>query len=156
MPPTFTFNNPQCLFSSNSDMLEDHWVSPYDQLGTVLCNIANWCRNRVYLQWFPAMILCIVSICLIFCIFHSISEKCIIYQPEKNPFWNHFFAFFLSSVFISMYGFSQAFWLNLTTLLTFFDPRLIGCFKFFMCMTYFFIVQVGYKFFNFFNFHSFR
>ena len=43
-----------------------------------------------------------------------------------------FFAFFLNSVFISIYGYSQAFWLNLMTLLTFVQSNLwfSACFRF--------------------------
>ena len=42
----------------------------------------------------------------------------------KNLFQNHFlYFFFLSFVFISMYGFNQASWLNLMTLCTFFNTN---------------------------------
>ena len=34
--PTFKYND-YCLYSSSSDMIGDHWVSPHDQLGGVLC-----------------------------------------------------------------------------------------------------------------------
>ena len=52
-------------------------------------------------------------------IFHSFSKNCVIYSLEKI-FFEIFFGFFLSFVFISMHHFSQGFWLNLKTLCTFF------------------------------------
>ena len=59
----------------------------------------------------------------------------------KLHYWSTsilFFAFFLRSVFISIYGFIQAFWLNLITLWNFFknNPWFNACFKFLMCITY--------------------
>ena len=48
-----------------------------------------------------------------------------------------FFAFFLSSVFISMYGFSQTFWLNWMILCNFFSILIhYSMPQFFMCTTY--------------------
>ena len=52
-------------------------------------------------------------------IFHSFSKNCIIYSLEKI-FFEIFFGFFLSFVFMSMHHFSQGFWLNFKTLCTFF------------------------------------
>ena len=70
-------------------------------------------------------------------IFHSFSKNCILIILEKH-FWKLSFAFFLRSVFISIYGFSQAFWLNLITLWTFSktNPWFNAYFKFLMCVTY--------------------
>ena len=61
---------------------------------------------------------------------HSFSKNCVIHQLKKT--------FLLSSVFISIYGFRQAFWLNLITLWTFFQTYLWFnvCFKFLMRITY--------------------
>ena len=63
--------------------------------------------------------------------FHSF---CIIHQLEKVL--KLFFAFCLSLVFISRYGFSQAFWLNLITLGTFFknNPWFKTCLEYLMWM----------------------
>ena len=48
-----------------------------------------------------------------------------------------FFAFFLSSVFISMYGFSQTFWLNWMILCNFFSILIhYSMPQFFMCTAY--------------------
>ena len=70
-------------------------------------------------------------------IFHSFSKDCIIYQL-KTIFLKIIFCFFHRSVFISIYGISKVFWLNLITLLTFFktNPWFNACFKFFMCITF--------------------
>ena len=69
----------------------------------------------------------------VFSYFHSFSENGIIHKLKKI-----FFASFLRLVFISIYGFSQAFWLNLMTLWTFFktNPWFNAYFKFLMCITY--------------------
>ena len=72
----------------------------------------------------------------VFSYFHSFSENGIIHKLKKI-----FFASFLRLVFISIYGFSQAFWLNLMTLWTFFktNPWFNAYFKFLMWMTYSFL-----------------
>ena len=64
-------------------------------------------------------------------IFRSFSKNSIIPQLKK-------IFFKISLVFIPIYGFSQAFWLNLITLWTFFKTNLFfnACFKFLMCKTY--------------------
>ena len=69
-------------------------------------------------------------------IFYSFSKNWIIHQLQKKS--KSMFAFFLRSVFISIYGFSQAFWLNLITMGTFFgiNPWLKACFWFLMYITY--------------------
>ena len=56
----------------------------------------------------------------------------------QKSFSKSCFAFFLKSVFISIYGFSQIFWLNLITLWTFFETNLWfnACSKFLMCIAY--------------------
>ena len=56
----------------------------------------------------------------------------------KKYFPKPFLAFFLSSVFISMYGFYRASWLSLMTLSSIFNtnPWFNACFKFLMCITY--------------------
>ena len=51
-------------------------------------------------------------------IFNGFNENWIIHQL-KNFFLESYLAFFLSSAFISMFCFSQVFWLNLMTLWTF-------------------------------------
>ena len=70
-------------------------------------------------------------------VFSRFSKNWIIYQPEK-VFVKVIFCFFLRSVFISIYGFSQLFWLNLVTLWTFFktNPWFNAYFKFLLCLTY--------------------
>ena len=68
-------------------------------------------------------------------IFHSFSKNCIIQQLKKDFFF--FFAFFLKYVFMSIYDFSEGFWLNLITLRTIFKSNLWfnACLKFLMCVT---------------------
>ena len=70
-------------------------------------------------------------------IFHSCSKNYIIHSSKKS-FSKLLFSFFLSFVFISIYGFSQAFWLNLINLSTFFKTNswFNACFKFLMWVTY--------------------
>ena len=70
-------------------------------------------------------------------IFHSFSKNCIIHQLEKS-LSKLFSAFCLSLLFISIYDFSQVFWLNLITLWSFFqiNPWFNACFKFLKCITY--------------------
>ena len=74
-----------------------------------------------------------------FHIFHSFSKTALLISLKKS-FSKSFFTFFLTSVFMSMYGFNQAFWLNLMTLCTFFKTNLWfnTCCKFLMWITYFF------------------
>ena len=61
--------------------------------------------------------------------------KQICFIVEKNLL---IFEFFLSTVFISMYGFNQALWLNLVTLYTFFNtnPWFSASFKVLICITH--------------------
>ena len=63
----------------------------------------------------------------------------------KKFFSKSFFDFFLSSVFKSIYGFSQSFWLNLMTLWIFFKTNswFNACFKFIMSIKY---SSLSYKF----------
>ena len=70
-------------------------------------------------------------------IFRSFSKKWIIHQL-KQIFFKIIIIFFLRSVFISIYGFSQGFWLFLITLGTFFktDSLFNACFKFLMWIPY--------------------
>ena len=78
----------------------------------------------------------LISLC--FLTFSIIFPKTELFINLKKPFSKSCFAFYLRSVFISIYGFSQAFWLNLITLWTFFkaNPWFNPCFKFLMCRTY--------------------
>ena len=49
-------------------------------------------------------------------IVNSLSKNWVIYQPEKNIFRSNFFLSFLAlslASFLAMYGFDQAYWLNL-------------------------------------------
>ena len=71
--------------------------------------------------------------------FISFFKNCIIYQLKK-VFFKVILWFFLRSAFISIYGFSQAFRLNLFPLWTFFktNPWFNGCFKFLMWITFHF------------------
>ena len=70
-------------------------------------------------------------------IFHSYSKNCLILQLKKY-FSKLFFAFFLRSVLLWIYGSSQGFWLNLITLWTFLKIHSLfnDCFKFLMCIKY--------------------
>ena len=70
-------------------------------------------------------------------IFHRFSKICIIHQLKKSSSIS-FFAFFLRSVFISTYGLSQTFWLNLINLWTFFKTNLLfnSCFKLLLWIIY--------------------
>ena len=52
----------------------------------------------------------------VFCIFHAFTKKTPLFTNLKDSFSKSFFAFFLRSLFISIYGFRQWFWLNLITL----------------------------------------
>ena len=77
---------------------------------------------------------------------------------SKNNFSEPFFAFFLGSVFISMYGFNQAFPLNLMTIWTFFDNGLWfhASFKFLMCIKFSFYQASWLKVFIFLKFPFFQ
>ena len=68
---------------------------------------------------------------------HGYSRNCITHQLEK-VFLKVIFCFFFRSVFISIYGFSQTFWLNFIILWTFFktNPWFNAYCKFLMCITY--------------------
>ena len=77
----------------------------YDSLVLILKNsLLLWLLQAWYLY--------------VFLLFLYLFEKCIIHQLEKI-FFKIIFAFFLSSLFMSMYGFNQASWLSLMTLNTF-------------------------------------
>ena len=69
---------------------------------------------------------------------HSFFQKITLFINTKKYFSKLFFAFFLRSVFISIYCFSQAFWLNVITLWTFLkiNPGFDFCFKFLICIIY--------------------
>ena len=96
--------------------------------------------NLVQTPYFPSYFVCYkINISMISYIFCSFAEDFIIYQLGKLFFQNHFFAFFLSFVFISMYDFSQAFLLNLVTLCTFLNSVCTVCFKFLIYITYSFL-----------------
>ena len=64
--------------------------------------------------------------------------NCIIHQLLKKIFFKTILSIFLSSVFISMYGSSRAFWLNLMVLCHFSNTNqwYNACFKLLMCITY--------------------
>ena len=91
-------------------------------------------RNQIVLSLFCC---CKFYVSMFSKIFHSLSKNWVFYQPEKN-FLKVIFTFSLISVFISIYGFSHVFWLNLITLCTLFNtgPWIKACFKFFMRTTY--------------------
>ena len=57
---------------------------------------------------------------LCFLTFSIVFPKPALFINLKKAFSKSFFVFFFSSVFISMYGFNQDFWLNLMTLCIFF------------------------------------
>ena len=59
-------------------------------------------------------------ISLSFLTFSIVLQKTELFMNLKKYFSKSFFTSFLSLVFISIYGFSQPFWLNLITLCTFF------------------------------------
>ena len=69
-------------------------------------------------------------------ILHCFSKKYIVYHHKKIFFQIIFYVFLFRSIIISTYGFSQAFWLNLITLWTYFKTNLWfnGCFRFLMCI----------------------
>ena len=72
----------------------------------------------------------------IYCIFFT---KMSLFSNLKKIFFKMIFLlFFLSSVFISIYGFKQACWSNLMILCTFsiLNTRFNVCFKFLICITY--------------------
>ena len=75
---------------------------------------------------------------LCFLTFSTVFLKTELFTKLKNIFRNQFFAFLLSSLFVSINGFNQAFWLNLMTLCTFSstNPWLNACFKFVICITH--------------------
>ena len=97
----------------------------------------------------------LISLCFI--TFFMVLPKTALFINLKMYFSKSFFPFFLSSAFISMYGFNQDSWLNLMTLRSFSNTnsRFNVCFKYLMCI-FFFIMQAGYKLFKFSNYHSFR
>ena len=70
-------------------------------------------------------------------IVHGFSKKMHYSSTQKFFFQNHFLFFFVTSLFISTYGFNQTFWLNLMPLCFFFNSNLglNVCFKFFMSRT---------------------
>ena len=75
--------------------------------------------------------------------FSLVSPKTALFINLKNLAQNHVLFFY--SIFISMYGFNQAFWLNLMILCSFLNtnPWFNACFKFLMCVIHFFIIKVG-------------
>ena len=77
-------------------------------------------------------------------IFHSFSKTELLINLKKS-FSKSFFAFFLRSVFISIYGFSQEFWLNWISLWTFFNTNLWfnACFKF-LCVYHIWFYHINY------------
>ena len=71
--------------------------------------------------------------------FSIVFSKTALLVSFKKSFSKSVFAVFLSSIFVLMYGFNQAFSLNLMTLCTFFkpDPSFSACFKFLMWIKYY-------------------
>ena len=67
--------------------------------------------------------------------------KTVLFISFKNDFSKPYFAFFLSPMFISIYGFNQAFRLNLMILCNFSKtyPSFNACFKFRLFMIYSFL-----------------
>ena len=74
---------------------------------------------------------------LCFLTFSIVFQKTALFTNLKKPFPKLFTVFFLNFVLISIYGFSQAFWLYLITLWTSFknNPWFNACFKFLMQIT---------------------
>ena len=81
---------------------------------------------------------CCSNFNICFLTFSVVFPKTALFMNLKKSFSKPSFCFFLRSVFISIYGFSQAFWLNVITLWTLVksNPWLNACFKFLMCLTY--------------------
>ena len=69
---------------------------------------------------------------------YIIIPKTVLFMNLKKSISKSLFAFFLRSVFITIYGFNQAFKLNLMILCTFFNtyPWFNACFRFLICITY--------------------
>ena len=91
-----------------------------------------WCQIG-----FPlSVVTSLISLC--FLIFFVIFPNAALFIKSKKSFSKSLFAFFLRSVFTSIYRFTLAFWLNSITLWTFFkiNSWFNACFKFFMCITY--------------------
>ena len=91
-----------------------------------LCSLIIWFLRQIVSSSFCCDN---INISIFSHIFHSFSKMALFIN------WNHFF--FLRSVFILIYGFSQAFWLNLITLWAFLktNPWFNAYFKFLMCIT---------------------
>ena len=93
-----------------------------------------------FLYWITLFFFCCdkFNVSMFSHIFHSFFKKGINHQLKKIFFKILFSLFFLRSVFISIYSFNQAFWLNLITLWTFFktNPWFNVCFKFLMWITH--------------------
>ena len=84
------------------------------------------------------LLLSVVTNIYVFSHFPQLNSSTTLFINLKDFSSKLFFAFCFSLVFISMYGFSQAFWLNLIILWNFFkiNPWFNACFKFLMWMTY--------------------
>ena len=84
-------------------------------------------------------LLTLKSLCLL--TFFMFLLKTELFMNLKKYFSKSFFPFFLSFVFMSMYGLRQDFWLNLMALCTFFETNtwFNTCLKFAMWITYSFL-----------------
>ena len=77
-----------------------------------------------------------ISLC--FFTFSIVFPKISLFIKLKKSFSKSFFTLVFSSVYISIYDFSQAFWLNLITVWIFFKNNswFNACFKCVICVTY--------------------
>ena len=98
--------------------------------------------------WFQIIPSCFSLIFLCFLRFSIVFPKSALFINLKRHFLNSVFTFFLGSVFISMYRFNQASWLNLMPLCTF----SISIHDLLLVLNYSFLMYITY----FFNVHSFR
>ena len=103
-----------------------------------------WFCSEAKLFLLPSVVTSLMS--LWFLTFSIAFQKLHYSSTWKKIFLKIIFCILFASVFISIYDFSQAFWLNLTTLWAFFNsnPLFTACFKFFyMYDVFFFIMQAG-------------
>ena len=114
-------------------------------------NLAVW-KFGCDTKWFDLLSVLISFISLCFLTFSRVFSKMALFINLKEYFSKWFFAFFLGSVFISLYGFSYTLWLNWITSWTFFktNPWFNACFKFLTWKTYsVFLCKLGTSFLNF-------
>ena len=110
-------------------------------------SIATKCSGKCFVVWyfgsetnlflFSSVATNLIS--LWFLTFYIVFTKTALFISLKKSFSNLFFASFLNLVFMSMYDFKHAFWLNWITLRTLFsiNPWFSTCFKILMWTSYF-------------------